>query len=80
MVNKRSTTCIRVYHPVPRDNFQFHIAKVFIDDELGVPIRYEAYTWPKQPGGEPVLDEEYTYLDVKINVGFTDADFVVRKK
>jgi hypothetical protein len=80
MVNRRSTTCIQVYHPVPRDNFRFHVAKIFIDDELGVPIRYEAYMWPKQSGGKPVLDEEYTYLDVKTNLGFTDEHFVVRKK
>ena len=79
MVNNRSTTCIQVYHPVPRDNFRFHIAKIFIDDELGVPIRYEAYMWPKKPGGKPVLDEEYTYLNVKTNLGLTDADFVIRK-
>ena len=80
MVNRRSTTCIQVYHPVPRDNFRFHVAKIFIDDELGVPTRYEAYMWPKKPGGKPGLDEEYTYLDVKTNLGLTDADFVVRKK
>ena len=80
MVNRRSTTCIQVYHPVPRDNFTFHIAKIFIDDELGVPIRYESHMWPKKPGGKPVLDEEYTYLDVKTNLGLTDADFVIRKK
>ncbi len=28
-----------------------------------------------QPGGQPQLLEEYTYLNVKLNVGLTDADF-----
>ena len=74
-VNGRVCTCIQVSHPVPRRNFRFHLARVFIDDELTVPIRYEAYDWPQEQGGQPVLMEEYTYMNMKINNGFTDADF-----
>ena len=74
-VNGRICTCIQVAHPVPRRNFRFHLARVFIDDELTIPIRYEAYDWPQEQGGQPVLMEEYTYMNVKINNGFTDADF-----
>jgi hypothetical protein len=48
---------------------------VFIDDELQVPIRYAAYGWPETEGGKPTLEEEYTYLDVALNVGLTSADF-----
>jgi len=74
-VNGRICTCIQVTHPVPRRNFRFHLARVFIDDELTVPIRYEAYDWPQEAGGQPLLLEEYTYMNVKTNNGFTDADF-----
>jgi hypothetical protein len=74
-VNGRVCTCIQVVHPVPRRNFRFHLARVFIDDEYTIPIRYEAYDWPQEQGGQPVLMEEYTYMNVKINNGFTDADF-----
>jgi hypothetical protein len=74
-VNGRICTCVQVVHPVPRRNFRFHLARVFIDDELLIPIRYEAYDWPHEEGGQPVLMEEYTYMNVKINNGFTDADF-----
>ena len=74
-INGRVCTCIEVIHPVPRRQFEFHKARVFIDDELQVPARYEAYEWPKQQGGQPVLLEEYTYLNMKLNVGLTDADF-----
>ena len=74
-VNDRVCTIIEVTHPVPRRNFLFHKALIYVDDQLNVPIRYEAYTWPKTPGGRPVLDEEYTYLNMKVNVGLTDADF-----
>jgi hypothetical protein len=74
-VNGRVCTCVQVSHPVPRRNFRFHLARVFIDDELLIPVRYEAYDWPQEQGGQPVLMEEYTYMNVKINQGFTDADF-----
>ena len=74
-VNGRICTCIQVVHPVPRRNFRFHLARVFIDDELTIPIRYEAYDWPLEQGGQPLLMEEYTYMNVKTNNGFTDADF-----
>lgn len=77
-VNGRTCTCLQIVHPVPRREFMFHIARIFVDDELIVPLRLEAYDWPSQPGGQPELIEEYTYLNVKINNGFTDADFDVR--
>ena len=74
-VNGRICTCVQVQHPVPRRNFRFCLARVFIDDELSAPIRYEAYDWAQEAGGQPVLLEEYTYMNLKINNGFTDADF-----
>ncbi len=76
-INKRPCTCIEVVHPTPRRNFRFHKALVFIDDELNVPVRYEAYEWPAAPGEQPPLLEQYTYVDLKVNIGLTDADFDV---
>ena len=73
--DKRPVTVIEVVHPTERRNFRFHKAQVFIDNELGVPIRYAAYLWPKNPGEESPLEEAYTYLNLKVNNGFTDADF-----
>ena len=77
-INNRICTCIQVVHPVPRRNFLFHLARIFVDDELNVPIRYESYDWPAKPGGQPRLLEEYTYLNLKSNNVFTDAAFDVR--
>ncbi len=74
-INDRVCTCTQVVHPVPRRNFLFHIARIFVDDQLNLPIRYESYDWPKKPGGPPELIEEYTYLNLKLNNGFTDLDF-----
>ncbi len=74
-IDGRPCTCIKVVHPVPRKNFRFNVAQVFVDNEYNFPVRYEAYDWPAKEGGQPVLLEEYTYTYMKINNGFTDADF-----
>ncbi|HEV2971954.1 MAG TPA: DUF1571 domain-containing protein [Pirellulales bacterium] len=74
-VGARNCTLIEVVHPTPRRVFLFYRARVYIDDELQVPIHYEAALWPSGPGKEPPLDESYTYKDLKLNVGLTDADF-----
>lgn len=77
-INGRVCTCIEVIHPVPRRNFLFHLARIFVDKEYNLPIRYESYDWPKEKGGVPELMEEYTYLNLKLNNGFTDADFDIK--
>jgi hypothetical protein len=72
---KRPVTLITVIHPTPRRSFRFHKAEVFIDNELRVPIRYAAYMWPASPEEQPPLEEAYTYVNMQVNNGFTDADF-----
>lgn len=74
-INGRKCTMLHVTHPHRRAHFDFHVAQIFIDDELGVPIRYAAYDWPAKEGGRPILIEEYTYLNLKVNVGLTNEDF-----
>lgn len=77
-VGGRPCTCIQVTHPVPRRNFIFHQARIYVDEEMRLPIRYESYDWPTQPGGQPLLMEEYTYQNLKVNNGFADVDFDTR--
>lgn len=74
-VGDRISTVVDVTHPVRREHFRYHKARVFIDDGRSLPIRYESYDWPQEEGGKPVLLEEYTYVDLKFNVGLTDRDF-----
>ena len=71
----RESTLIEVVHPVPRQSFTFHVARIFVDKEWNLPIRYESYDWPRKAGEKPKIIEAYTYLNLKINVGLTDADF-----
>jgi hypothetical protein len=77
-INGRSCTEIKVTHPIRRDHFHYHLARILIDDELRVPIHYEAYDWPGKEGDPPPLTESYSYLDLKLNVGLTDRDFDYR--
>lgn len=79
-INDRTTTMIQVKHPIPRPDFKFHIARLFVDNELKVPIHFDAYLWPQQQGGnggneEPILEESYTYQNLKLNNGYTAREF-----
>ena len=66
---------IQVTHPTKRAPYDFHVAQIFVDEELGMPIRYASYDWPKAEGQRPQLIEEYTYLNLKINADLKDEDF-----
>ncbi len=74
-VDGRETTCIVVDHPVRQEDIEFHSMRIFIDDELGVPTRFEGYGWPAATGGKPPLVEEYHYRNLKTDQGLTDFDF-----
>ena len=75
MVGNRPCQLIQVTHAKPDARFDFHVAQIFIDRERLVPLRYAAFLWPKGPTAEPPLEEEYSYVDLKLNVGLVDADF-----
>jgi hypothetical protein len=68
-------TVLLVTHPVQRPHFEFHVAEIFIDDQMRIPVRYAAYDWPPTGVKERPVIEQYTYTNVKLNVGLTDADF-----
>ncbi len=77
-INGRKCTCIQVVHPVARREFRFHMARIFVDDEWDLPLRYASYDWPKRKGEAPPLLEEYTYLNLELNKGLTNADFDIK--
>lgn len=74
-INKRPCALIELVHDEERAPYEFHKAQVFIDEELNLPVRFAAYDWPASPGATPTLLEEYTYYNLKVNVGLTDLDF-----
>lgn len=62
-------------HPVPRKQFKFHKTRLYIDRGTNLPVRVENYGFPTQQGGQPPLIEEYTYTNIRTNIGLTDVDF-----
>ena len=75
LVDARPCTRIDVTHPTHNPDFMFHQVRLYIDRELGLPIRFEAYDWPTDSKTAPDLVEEYTYSDLRLNVGLGDRDF-----
>jgi hypothetical protein len=76
-VSEANCTMLQVIHPVRREHFDFYCARMYFDRKLNIPIRYESWSWPEKSGEKPVLEEEYTYLQMKVNVGLTDQDFSI---
>ena len=74
-INGQTCRVIQVKFPARRDKLRFHLARIFVEQDRPIPIRYEAYGWPSSEGAAPPLLEEYTYLNVKLNRGLTDLDF-----
>ncbi len=74
-IGPRRCSLVEAVHPRRKPDFQFHKVRLFIDSELKLPIRFEGYDWPSTTGACADLLEEYTYVDLKVNVGLGDIDF-----
>jgi hypothetical protein len=74
-IGSRPATMIQIVHPTQRKEFATHIQRIFLDNELRVPIHYDAFTWPAAAGQTPPLDASYTYANLKLNVGLAARDF-----
>ena len=74
-IEGRRCRCIQVVFPVRREGIKFHLVRIFLDSENDFPLRYAAYSWPREKGGSPRLIEEYTFLNLEVNPGLSDIDF-----
>jgi hypothetical protein len=74
-IGPRRCLMIESIHPHRQAEFHFHKVRLFIDNEHFLPIRFEGYDWPKDEGGPAELVEEYSYIDLKLNIGLDDRDF-----
>lgn len=79
-IGPRRCTLIESVHPERRPDYMFYMVRLYIDHELGLPVRFEAFDWPARAGAAPLLLEEYTYSELKLNVGLTDHDFDPRNR
>jgi hypothetical protein len=66
---------IQTTHPQPRREFKFHMTRLYLDRDQKLPVRVEQFGWPRNGSDKPPLVEEYTYTNVRVNVGLTDLDF-----
>jgi hypothetical protein len=75
-VDGRPCECLEIHSPRPGKTSRLALARIYLDKGWNVPVKYEAWEFP--PGddtGEPILIEYYEYLNVRLKVGLTDADF-----
>lgn len=73
--SKRVCTLINIWHREQKPEFDFCLLQVYVDEELLIPVRYAAYTWPAEGSEDYVLQEEYSYFDLETNVGHTNSVF-----
>ncbi len=79
-VDNRECEAMVSTHPTPRKDFKFHRTVLYVDKETKFPVRVEQYGFPRQPGEQPTLVEQYTYSQIRINTGLTAADFDARNR
>ncbi|MEQ8855145.1 DUF1571 domain-containing protein [Gimesia sp.] len=66
---------LQTSYPQQRQGIRFQMTRLYIDKATNLPVRVEQYDWPTRRNAKPELVEEYTYTNIRTNVGLTDADF-----
>jgi len=74
-LGKRSVRVIQAIHPKKAGDSPFHMTRLFIDNQTNLPVRLQQYGFPRKSKGKPPLLEEYTYSDLKTNLGLDSEDF-----
>jgi hypothetical protein len=82
-VDERPCTRVEISMPRPKKkpkrknktDFTLAIARIFLDHEHNVPVRFETYEWPDDVEAKPRVVEQYTYQKIEFNVGLIDFDF-----
>jgi hypothetical protein len=71
---KRKCTRLEISYPERgKRNYAKNI--FYFDQATHLPIRVENFAWPAKAGGQPELVEVYSYVNMRLNVGLTDATF-----
>jgi outer membrane lipoprotein-sorting protein len=68
-------TALVVKHARPGKDWAFSDIRVYYDHETKLPIHVERYGWPRRGEEKAPLVEEYTYRNLRLNVGLRDIDF-----
>ena len=54
---------------------EYQVAKVYIDEELQLPVYFASYAWPEAKGEQPVLQEQYVITKIDLEADLSDEDF-----
>ena len=76
MFQQKACAGMETVHRLNNGQFYCYRSVVYFDKQTKLPVRFEAYDWPASggaPGGDKL--ECYSYIDLKFNVGLTDAAF-----
>lgn len=73
-LDKTECKVVETTYPKPASHAPFHLTRMYIAKDSGLPVRVEQFGFPAQ-GAQPPIIEEYTYANIKTNVGFSDLDF-----
>jgi hypothetical protein len=75
--NQRLCTRVETIHPEYQAGvFYSYRSVVYFDKETHLPIRTEAYDWPRQGGpSDGSLFECYSYAHLRLNIGLRDGAF-----
>ncbi|EMI53147.1 protein containing DUF1571 [Rhodopirellula sallentina SM41] len=74
-VDGRPCQHIEVRQIEQRPHSTYQVAKVYVDEELKLPVFFSSYAWPDEPEAQPVLQEQYAITQIKLNPKLTDLDF-----
>ncbi|MFN0198921.1 MAG: DUF1571 domain-containing protein [Planctomycetaceae bacterium] len=73
-------TAIEVTTPLPVEGIDYHMFRLYFDKQNNLPVHVELYGFPIRAGEQPPLVEEYTYTQLKLNVGLSDHDFSTKNQ
>jgi hypothetical protein len=74
--NNRRCLRVETTHTERIQGFYCYRSVIYIDVETKLPIRSEAYDWPRAGGtADGELLEMFSYIDLRLNVGVPDSDF-----
>lgn len=73
-------TLVESSYQQSQQGIHFQMTRLYIEHETGFPVKVQQYEFAARNSGAPVLVEDYTYAQIKANVGLTDADFDTKNK
>lgn len=73
-LDKVECKVVETSYPKPVSHAKFHMTRLYVAKDSGLPVRVEQFGFPAA-GAQPPIIEEYTYSNIRTNVGFGDLDF-----